>query len=192
MPRRQRPAVGFYGFPFCLPQAFSSTLRCPSSRAGHWRPLACWPLLAMGYGIELMIGAADWVASWPRAVTIVPTLSGLSLALIALGGLWLCLWQIRMRTLGLAIAAAGLALAPISERPDLLIEREGATAALRVSDGALIIAWRTGFLPMGTTGTLATCQHQPVSLRPLRMYRPREGQDCCTRPQCRCPGRRLP
>ena len=92
----------------------------------------------MGYGLELMIGAADWVASWPRAVTIVPTLSGLSLALIALGGLWLCLWQIRMRTLGLAIAAAGLALAPISERPDLLIEREGATAALRGSDGALI------------------------------------------------------
>jgi hypothetical protein len=32
--------------------------------------------------------------------------------LIALGGLWLCLWQTRTRSLGLMIVAAGLALAP--------------------------------------------------------------------------------
>jgi hypothetical protein len=35
-----------------------------------------------------------------------------------------------MRALGLVIAAAGLALAPAGQRPDVLIEREGATAAL--------------------------------------------------------------
>jgi competence protein ComEC len=36
------------------------------------------------------------------------------------------------------IAAAGLALAPQGERPDVLIEREGATAALRSGSGNLV------------------------------------------------------
>jgi competence protein ComEC len=36
------------------------------------------------------------------------------------------------------IAAAGLAVAPQAERPDVLIEREGATAALRSGNGNLV------------------------------------------------------
>lgn len=100
--------------------------------------LEAWPLHAMGYGIELLVGVAQVVASWPGAISIVPSLSGISLALIALGGLWLCLWQTRMRALGLLIAALGLAIAPSDDRPDILIEREGRTAALRGSHGDLI------------------------------------------------------
>ena len=100
--------------------------------------LEAWPLYAMGFGIELMVGAAHWVASWPNAVSILPSMSGTALALIVLGGLWLCLWQTRMRTLGLVIAAVGLALAPVGNRPDVLIERDGATAALRSKSGNLV------------------------------------------------------
>lgn len=96
------------------------------------------PLYAMGYGIEIMVGAADWVASWPGAVSILPRISGTALALIVLGGLWLCLWRRPMRALGLVIAAAGIALAPAAHRPDVLIDREGATAALRGTHGDLI------------------------------------------------------
>ena len=58
--------------------------------------------------------------------------------LIVLGGLWVCLWQTRARALGLVIVAFGIALAPASERPDVLIEREGATAALRSESGNLV------------------------------------------------------
>ena len=101
--------------------------------------LEAWPLRAMGLGIELMVGAAgEWVASWPGAVTILPAISGSGLVLIVLGGLWVCLWQTRTRALGLVIAAFGIALAPASERPDILIEREGATAALRSDSGNLV------------------------------------------------------
>ena len=100
--------------------------------------LEAWPLQAMGCGIELMVGAAHWVASWPGAVSILPRISGTALAMIVLGGLWLCLWRTRIRALGLVIAAAGLALAPAGQRPDVLVEREGTTAALRGSHGALI------------------------------------------------------
>ncbi len=100
--------------------------------------LEAWPLYAMGLGIDLMVDAAKWVASWPNAVSILPRMSGTALALIVLGGLWLCLWQTRMRALGLVIAAVGLALAPVGNRPDVLIERDGATAALRAKSGNLV------------------------------------------------------
>ncbi len=100
--------------------------------------LEAWPLRAMGLGIELMVNAGEWVASWPGAVTILPAISGSGLVLIVLGGLWVCLWRTRARTLGLVIAAFGIALAPGTERPDILIEREGATAALRSERGNLV------------------------------------------------------
>ena len=99
--------------------------------------LEALPLQAMGYGIGLMVGTAEWVASWPGAVNILPDLSGWSLALIALGGLWLCLWRTRLRSLGLVIAALGLALAPPGNRPDVLVERDRKTAALRGEDGLI-------------------------------------------------------
>lgn len=114
-----------------MPMALLSLLTMPFG-------LEAWPLYAMGFGIGLMLEAARWVAAMPHAVTIVPSLSGVSLALIALGGLWLCLWQTRLRSLGLVISAIGLAIAPIGKRPDVLIERDGKTAAIRGSEGALI------------------------------------------------------
>jgi competence protein ComEC len=52
--------------------------------------------------------------------------------------LWLCLWQTRARALGLVIAACGVALAPQNHRPDVLIERDGETAALRSEAGSLV------------------------------------------------------
>ena len=80
--------------------------------------LEAWPLRAMGLGIELMVGAGQWAASWPGAVTVLPRISG--------------------QALGLVIVAFDIALAPASERPDVLIEREGATAALRSESGNLV------------------------------------------------------
>jgi competence protein ComEC len=100
--------------------------------------LEALPLHAMSFGIELMVRTAHRIADWPGAVTIMPDISGTALVLIVLGGLWLCLWQTRLRALGLAIVATGLALAPAHERPDVLIERDGATAALRSQSGDLV------------------------------------------------------
>ena len=114
-----------------MPMALVSLLAMPFG-------LEAWPLKAMGLGIEIMVATGSWVASFPGAVSVLPQISGSALVLIVLGGLWLCLWQTRTRALGLVIAAAGLALAPQAERPDVLIEREGATAALRSGNGNLV------------------------------------------------------
>ena len=113
-----------------MPMALVSLIAMPFD-------LEAWPLQAMGFGIELMVATGKWVGSWPGAVSILPTIPGTALLLMALGGLWLCLWHTRWRALGLVIAAAGLLLAPGGTRPDVLIERQGATAALRSDDGVL-------------------------------------------------------
>jgi competence protein ComEC len=121
------PLVSF----LIMPMAVLSLIAMPFG-------LEALPLKAMGLGIDLMVAAGKWVASWPGAVSILPRISGTALLLMVLGGLWLCLWQTRTRALGLVITAAGLALAPQAERPDVLVDREGATAAIRSESGNLI------------------------------------------------------
>jgi competence protein ComEC len=103
-----------------MPMALLSLIAMPFG-------LEAWPLKLIRLGIDLMVATGKWVASWPGAVTTLPQISGTALMLIVLAGLWLCLWQTRLRALGLTIAAAGLALAPQGDRPDILIEREGRT-----------------------------------------------------------------
>jgi competence protein ComEC len=114
-----------------MPMALLSLIAMPFG-------LEFWPLKVMGFGITAMVWIGEWVAGWPGAVTVLPQISGAALVLMVLGGLWLCLWQTRTRALGLVIAACGLALAPPSTRPDVLIDRDGETAALRSESGSLI------------------------------------------------------
>ena len=114
-----------------MPMALLSLIAMPFG-------LEAWPLHAMGFGIDVMVGAAKEVASWPNAVTVLPRISGMSLTLIVLGGLWLCLWTTHIRAAGLIIAAFGIALTPAAERPDILVERDGAVAALRAGGGNLV------------------------------------------------------
>ena len=85
----------------------------------------------MGYGIELMVATVSGSLPGLAPVSVLPSISGYALLLMVLGGLWLCLWQTRMRALGLVIAAFGLTLAPVSRAPDILIDRDGKTVALR-------------------------------------------------------------
>jgi len=50
-------------------------------------------LLPMGMGINIVVEVAQTVAAWPGAVKILPSMPAYALAIMALGGLWLCLWR---------------------------------------------------------------------------------------------------
>jgi competence protein ComEC len=95
------------------------------------------PLHAMAYGVDLMLAIAHMVSSWPGAVSAAPRTPLASLALIALGGLWICLWRGRIRLGGTIPIALGLALSPTMRAPDVLIDRDGRIVAVRGADGAL-------------------------------------------------------
>ena len=97
------------------------------------------PLKVMARGIEMLTGVAEWIAALDGAVIHLSAMPTYALTLLALGGLWLCLWRRRWRSAGLVIAAFGVAAASDRPRPDILIEREGKTLAVRTAEGLLAV-----------------------------------------------------
>ena len=102
-------------------------------------------LAPMGWGIEAVIATARTVAGWPGAVRLVPAMPAAALVVVALGGLWLCLWQGRWRFLGLAVAVLGLAGGLAAARPpDILVSHDAKLMALRLKDGTLSFSTKRG------------------------------------------------
>lgn len=95
-------------------------------------------LVAMGWGIDIVLQTAHTVASWPGATYPMASAPNLSLYLFALGGLWLCLWRdLRLRSLGLIGIAAAFMIAPFGPRPDVLINETSSLIAVKGDDGRL-------------------------------------------------------
>ncbi len=96
-----------------------------------------YPLLALGFGIEIMLKMGRFVSGLPGAISTVPAWPVSALVLISLGGLWMFLWRRNWRWLGLVPMAAGLVLALTWRGPDILVARDASTVAVRGSDGVL-------------------------------------------------------
>lgn len=95
-------------------------------------------LVPMGKGIDAISWIGHQVTSWPGAVMHVPSLSATGLGLIALGGLWLCIWLGRWRWWGLAPVALGLLTLAAVRPPDLLISGDMRLIAVRAPDGSYV------------------------------------------------------
>lgn len=99
--------------------------------------LEALPLLVMDYGLEAMLQVARFTAGLPGAVLPVPSFAPGAITLIAAGGLWLIIWKGRWRWFGIVSIGVGLALAPLGERPDLWVDRDGKLVAIRGVDGSI-------------------------------------------------------
>lgn len=129
-----------------------------------------WALAPMGWGIDLLLAGARWVASWPGSVLPVPAIPTYAFALMVAGGLWFVLWRRKWRWLGLLPIVAGIALTLLARPPDVLIARDGRLVAVRNSDGRLVFSsfkrgkfardlWlrRDGLAPASSNADLAEC-----------------------------------
>ncbi len=87
-------------------------------------------LVPMGWGIDLILAIARFVAAWPAAVVAVPRMPEWGLAVLSLGIAWLGLWRSRMRLLGIAGIAVGLMSPAFTHPPDLLVSAEGRLIAM--------------------------------------------------------------
>lgn len=100
------------------------------------------PLIALGLALDLVgLGAPSWwlvqqsldwllaiahfTASQPGAVTLMPQISGVAIALFVSGGLWLGLWSGRARLAGLVPVLAASGLVAATPIPDLLVAGDG-------------------------------------------------------------------
>lgn len=99
------------------------------------------PLYIMARGIDALLRVSDWVAGLPGADITAPPMPPVSLLLMAAGMLWLCLWRLRWRLLGLPAIGAGLLLVPVlNEVPDILIAPDGTSIAVRDQAGMLRVS----------------------------------------------------
>jgi competence protein ComEC len=99
------------------------------------------PLAVMARGIEMLLNVAAFVSSLPGAEVRAPQISAASLAMIAAGMLWLCLWRLRWRLLGLPAIGIGFALVPVlADPPDILVAPDGTAVAVRDAAGQLRVS----------------------------------------------------
>ncbi|MBP7704380.1 MAG: ComEC/Rec2 family competence protein [Caulobacter sp.] len=97
------------------------------------------PFLAVaGWGIEAMVGVGAATATRPGAQVTVASAPPAALPLAFLGVMILCLWQGRLRWLGAPLAAAVLVW-PRPPAPDVWIASDGASAAVRDADRAILL-----------------------------------------------------
>ncbi|HEY3147900.1 MAG TPA: ComEC/Rec2 family competence protein, partial [Dongiaceae bacterium] len=116
-----------------MPAAALSLLLMPFGLDG-------WALQIMGWGCDLLLWVAHWVAGWPGAVAVLPSMPALALAIVGAGFVWLCMARGRWRWPGAIAVAAAIASMWIAQRPDILISPSGKLVAFRSPDGALVLS----------------------------------------------------
>lgn len=92
-------------------------------------------LVPMGWGIDATIFVAQAVSALPGNVWATPRLPAAGLALVASGGLWLCLWRQPWRRWGVLAIAVGVAGAALTRPPDIVLADLGRFLAVRAPDG---------------------------------------------------------
>lgn len=95
-------------------------------------------LRVAGWGIDAMVGIANAFADTHGAQRIVASAPPQVLVIAFLGLMVLCLWKGRLRWIGAPLALA-VALWPRPAPPDAWIAADGATAAVRSGDAAVLL-----------------------------------------------------
>ena len=109
--------------------------------AGWGAPL--WYLC--GKAIGLLLWISHKVGDGPGAVTTLPSMPQWAFAAMVIGGIWLCLWNSRLRLLGSVPFCVGLVAAGLAPVPDLLVTNDGMHLAVVSPEGRpAILRDRTG------------------------------------------------
>ena len=121
-----------------------------------------------GQALELLMSLARAAADAPGAVALLPAMPRGAFALMAAGGLWICLWRTKWRRFGLAPIAAGAAWALATPAPDLIVTGDGRHLALRTESGQLaLLRPRAGDYVRETLAELAGTEPEYVELERL-------------------------
>ncbi|MCG7518168.1 ComEC/Rec2 family competence protein [Ruegeria sp. Ofav3-42] len=93
------------------------------------------PLAVMGLGLEWILAVSEWVSGLDGAQGYVVSPPNYVLPMIALGGLWLALWQGRGKWVGATPVAAALLLWGQGNRPDVLVADSGGLVGVMTEQG---------------------------------------------------------
>ena len=111
-----------------MPSAVLATCLLPFGLEG-------FPLWVMGKGLGWILGVAHAVSALDGARGAVVTPPALVLPVMAVGALWIMLWQGRLRWAGIAPLSLALVLWFGAERPFVLISGDGGLVGVMTPDG---------------------------------------------------------
>ncbi|HEX9791080.1 MAG TPA: ComEC/Rec2 family competence protein [Kiloniellales bacterium] len=97
-------------------------------------------LAPMGWGIEAMLTVAQGVAAWPGSISLVAAMPTGGLALLTLGGFWLCLWRRPWRLAGIVPLVVGALTVAGNPPPDLLASGDGRLFAVLTPEGEMLLS----------------------------------------------------
>jgi competence protein ComEC len=116
-----------------MPAAALSLLLMPFGLEG-------WALQVMGWGCDVLLWVAHWVADWPGAIAVLPAMPVFVLPVVALGLLWLGMVRGRWRALAAGAIVVAIISAWMVPRPDVLVSPSGKLVAFRTPDGDLMLS----------------------------------------------------
>ncbi len=93
----------------------------------------------VGFGVSLVNQITAWVSSLPDAAYLIPSMPAWGLVLIALGGLWLAIWQTSIRRWGMLPLIIGFLSIAVVRQPDMLISYDGRLIALQDKQHNMVI-----------------------------------------------------
>lgn len=98
---------------------------------------AGWAISLLGFAVERMLDIARFVASFPRAVSVVQGFGTTAMLLSVFGVMWACFWRSRIAVFGLVFYLSGVGLWFTETRPDVYVSASGRLIAARDGQGLL-------------------------------------------------------
>ena len=121
-------------------------------------------LAVMGWGCAAVLAVAREVASWPGAATGARPIPPWGLMCFAFGMLWLCLWRLRWRWLGVPVMVLGLASQALHRPPDLIVSGDARLIGF-AAEGAVWVQRQAGASALVRDSWLRA--HGTAEARPL-------------------------
>lgn len=97
------------------------------------------PLIVLKWGLEIMMAMSRFVEHFPYANITLPSPSNAGFLLMIAGGLWFVLWGTRIRYIGLALLASGLATIVFFKPYDVIISDDAKRIAYRSADNRWVM-----------------------------------------------------
>lgn len=98
----------------------------------------------MSWGLEIIIAVAYWISGLPGSTLEIPAIDIKALIFVVFGALWLGIWKLKWRYIGVPLILLGIYFALLYKQPDILIDNAGKTIALRGYDNSLSLSRMNG------------------------------------------------
>ena len=101
------------------------------------------PLQLMAFGVKGLMWISNKTTALPFSTLNLPHMHSTALLFIVVGGLWICLWEKRVRMCGFAPIFIGIILYSLQRTPNVVLDEKGKLFAIKDAEYGMIVPTRT-------------------------------------------------